>query len=1144
MMTTLRSILWLGTALFLLSPPPGQAQSTTADYELLWEITGNGLSQPSYLFGSMHSQESSIFKLPDSLWLALAACEGLANEIHLDSAMLLMVEKMVANDGPQSETVEEEPAAAFSAGDSLRAAALEDMPTVLDAYLMQHAKLWGKQLWGLENIEENLAQLEEDDLDLDMGRLFRQSAEFKEMESIYRVGSLEAVERYVQSNKVKFEADIELTRRNRIQANSIARIIREQSLFSVVGVAHLPGPQGVLQLLRDRGFRLRPVKATYGAKPANLPDIYQPAENWGAYRNQGASYRFRTPQKPIAMDMGIGQEGYLTLDLGTGTFYVLFEFIPDSDKLWDFASYGEQIVQRFLSEEYQLLERREEDYRGQPALELSYFQPWESVPYLRFRLIQREGKMLLLQFGSINKKMLFSPVAERYFASVELLESTSQLTEWSSAEAACQLLLPSNATFSEKRANDDTGNEYHIKMMQGTIGEDTYLFRYNDLPKGLYLESDSITLWQYYYQFKRRYPKARTTTQVFKYRDYPALDFRLELDEGYIRGMAVLRGQRFYLLLAISRTADGQDGFFDSFEFLPYRPIDYQTFHVADGSIQIRLPADTLARVTERTINQLTNQEDISDLGKEHVVGATDPQTGTLFTFESTRYSPLFQFNGETPYDSLLLLIASNLEETWEGKILWSAFDVLLQGPRVLDFVVQPHQSHLQLRFRLFLHNNYLYAFYAHLAPELVNDERIATYFGNFQLQNPLSPHGGIFESKASLILERLLSDDPDQRAEAILAMDNQYFSATDDLPRIYQILSDRSDLPQAVELVLLEEFRYTSDQRSPEFLREYYRPEQDRETRIALLQSLLRLKSEKGTQYFLELLYRDGELRREEDLDFPLQQALVDSLALFETYYPALKKLAENPVYATVLFLMGASVLEDAELSSQYLRQDLDYLHQRVERAIADRGATQVYLLEEILDFYRRLEPAPQRQVQMRRIFEHPDLRSWGRWAMVEYFAENGIAIQKEWVTPLLDDSIYIYPTLELLNNHQLQSLVADRYFRPDYLAEQMLYYYAVDVSRYPPRVRVIGKRQYPYLGKDQTVYLLQFDFPEGVTDSEPTSVYWGIAGPFSGSGPDLQFSDDLVNWQGTPWDGNSKDPAIDEQIRKWIAEEEARAK
>ena len=47
--------------------------------------------------------------------------------------------------------------------------------------------------------------------------------------------------------------------RNEIQANSIDSILKRSSLFVGVGAAHLPGNRGVIELLRRKGYKLRPI---------------------------------------------------------------------------------------------------------------------------------------------------------------------------------------------------------------------------------------------------------------------------------------------------------------------------------------------------------------------------------------------------------------------------------------------------------------------------------------------------------------------------------------------------------------------------------------------------------------------------------------------------------------------------------------------------------------------------------------------------------------------------------------------------------------------------------------------------------------------------------------------------------------------
>src|ERR1700712_5003625 len=51
---------------------------------LLWEITGNGLSKPSYLFGTMHVSSKMVFHLSDSFYNAIKNTDAVALELNPD----------------------------------------------------------------------------------------------------------------------------------------------------------------------------------------------------------------------------------------------------------------------------------------------------------------------------------------------------------------------------------------------------------------------------------------------------------------------------------------------------------------------------------------------------------------------------------------------------------------------------------------------------------------------------------------------------------------------------------------------------------------------------------------------------------------------------------------------------------------------------------------------------------------------------------------------------------------------------------------------------------------------------------------------------------------------------------------------------
>ena len=67
--------------LFLVSTPKAQEKPEKKYPALLWEITGNGLTRPSYLFGTMHVSSKLVFHLSDSFYLDIKSSDVVALEL-------------------------------------------------------------------------------------------------------------------------------------------------------------------------------------------------------------------------------------------------------------------------------------------------------------------------------------------------------------------------------------------------------------------------------------------------------------------------------------------------------------------------------------------------------------------------------------------------------------------------------------------------------------------------------------------------------------------------------------------------------------------------------------------------------------------------------------------------------------------------------------------------------------------------------------------------------------------------------------------------------------------------------------------------------------------------------------------------------
>lgn len=167
---------------FLTSCSPQQklTEKTASENSLLWEISGNGLEKPSYLFGTFHMMCKDRFLIKDKVTSALEKTEQTVLEINFsDMSQMTEMQKVMIAEKRLSEQMTPAETERFSAGLEKLGLKLEDVDQFspmalystlmmkyfscppqdlksLDIELMQQTLVQGKPLGGLETIQQQV----------------------------------------------------------------------------------------------------------------------------------------------------------------------------------------------------------------------------------------------------------------------------------------------------------------------------------------------------------------------------------------------------------------------------------------------------------------------------------------------------------------------------------------------------------------------------------------------------------------------------------------------------------------------------------------------------------------------------------------------------------------------------------------------------------------------------------------------------------------------------------------------------------------------------------------------------------------------------------------------------------------------------
>ena len=274
------------------------SQSNVSTNTLLWRISGNNLSKPSYLFGTIHLLCANDIELSETLKTAIKETDKVYLELDMDNLFEMMqaVQKMkMRNDTTLSDLLSESDykkvKAFFTSRSSMipfsiletykpMLAASMIMQTSTDCdnaismeqIIMQQAKQDRKEIKGMETMTYQLSIFDSIPYEVQAKQLLafitendtedKASKEYEEMASAYRNQELNKLEMLI--NKEEFGvgnfADLLLYNRNRNWVVSMGKIFSANSAVIAVGAGHLPGEKGVINLLRKAGYKVDPME--------------------------------------------------------------------------------------------------------------------------------------------------------------------------------------------------------------------------------------------------------------------------------------------------------------------------------------------------------------------------------------------------------------------------------------------------------------------------------------------------------------------------------------------------------------------------------------------------------------------------------------------------------------------------------------------------------------------------------------------------------------------------------------------------------------------------------------------------------------------------------------------------------------------
>jgi uncharacterized protein YbaP (TraB family) len=261
--------------------------------QLLYQISGNGLSAVSYLYGTIHMLPKDQFELSNSLKRAFDASATLAMEVDLNMSgaeKIALAQKVLL---PEGKTLKDFMAeqdylqlkmycmdsldwseSKFDRNSKLKpmffsSMLIQESMRNMASYEMEFnkmAKKKRKNVMGLESIDFQLGLFDQLPMETQVEMLNKDYNSdlqtFDTLLACYLQEDLDKLNVLMNAENAAYPEfnELLLVNRNKSWINPMGIQMRKESTFFAVGAGHLGGAQGVIALLREAGYTVTAIK--------------------------------------------------------------------------------------------------------------------------------------------------------------------------------------------------------------------------------------------------------------------------------------------------------------------------------------------------------------------------------------------------------------------------------------------------------------------------------------------------------------------------------------------------------------------------------------------------------------------------------------------------------------------------------------------------------------------------------------------------------------------------------------------------------------------------------------------------------------------------------------------------------------------
>ena len=683
-----------------------------------------------------------------------------------------------------------------------------------------------------------------------------------------------------------------------------------KTMFTGVGCSHLPGSKGVLQMLLEKGYTVRPVQsiALEKSKMAKKYENMVMKHTYTTYSSEDGLISAVLPTRLTKVNDNSSYSSYLSPDLANGYYYQIEKISCNT------IFSGKTPEDLLLVIDTMIFENIPGEIFEKKNIVSNGFNGMEVVTRLktgdlnRFQILASPFNVYIIRLSG-KKNFAVSSDANNFFKSLKINEgNASAWRKISSPDSVFSIELPSNDK-ELKLPMPSKANPSFEHLVYDKSSGNTYLIKQEDILNEHYLEEDSFELHVMARSFAATDKFKILNTKQHIWQGYHAMDVTYENktnDQLFAR--FAICGTR-YIMFVLKPQQEGagfNERFFNSIYFNGKPKLNY--FEYSDTNLFFKVQTPLKPILTKKAPSYESYYGGDEDEDKENKYNGNYKEI-YFKTDNANEFINVsaYKYGYYESQDKNL----NDYFKSWEKKMSLKTLSISKSKRKGIDYITYTYTDTNSMRLikeMNVLHGQIRYSVVAYVDTLSGNNDFVSTFFNSFDVSDTLMDDH-IFTKKGYRFFQDFNSKDSVVRKAAIKNYGTISFCQADiaNLCNVIDTINMKGDAAEIRSVLIIKLSEIDSSQAIiiPYLQKLYKRFSDTAYMQLEILKAMANQKNDKAFQAIKPILSNDIPIS---DNSFNMHEMLWsfgDSLKLAKIILPELIELTNYPEYRNAAYSM-----------------------------------------------------------------------------------------------------------------------------------------------------------------------------------------------------------------------------------------------